>query len=163
AVFVWTWALGSQPVFLTRGSYAVGALVLLGLNVFALACHELGHALATKHVGRRVPAAGFLVYFGIPSVFVDTTDVWMAGRRARPIAWLAARARRRPPTFAALDREGRLVALYGMLSLAWLVIAVNLAYRIYLDRVGGLVTGLWRAGWPQRVLLLAVVAGLAAP
>ena len=39
AVFVWTWALGSQPVFLTRGSYAVGALVLLGLNVFALACH----------------------------------------------------------------------------------------------------------------------------
>ena len=49
----------------------------------ALACHELGHALATKHAGRRVPAAGFLVYFGIPSVFVDTTDVWMAGRRAR--------------------------------------------------------------------------------
>jgi putative peptide zinc metalloprotease protein len=234
AVFVWTWALGSQPVFLTHGSYAVGALVLLGLNVVALGCHELGHALATKHAGRRVPAAGFLVYFGIPSVFVDTTDVWMAGRRARllttaagpatglvlagvaqlvtlaypplapwtfklsfawylnvafnlnpflaldgyyllmdwlevpnlrarSIAWLAARARRRPPKFGALDREGRLVALYGMLSLAWLVIAVNLAYRIYLDRVGGLVTGLWRAGWPQRVLLLAVVAGLAAP
>jgi putative peptide zinc metalloprotease protein len=234
ATFVWTWALGSQPVFLTRGSYAVGALVLLGLNVLALACHELGHALATKHAGRRVPAAGFLVYFGIPSVFVDTTDVWMAGRRARllttaagpatglvlagaaqlvtlaypplapwtfklsfawylnvafnlnpflaldgyyllmdwlevpnlrarAIAWLGARARRRPPKFGALDREGRLVALYGMLSVAWLVIAVNLAYRIWLDRVGGLVTGLWRAGWPQRVLLVAVVAGLAAP
>ncbi len=233
ATFVWTWALGSQPVFLTHGSYAAGALVLLGLNVLALACHELGHALATKHAGRRVPAAGFLVYFGIPSVFVDTTDVWMAGRRARllttaagpatglvlagaaqlvtlaypplapwtfklsfawylnvafnlnpflaldgyyllmdwvevpnlrarAIAWLAARVRRRPPKFGALDREGRLVALYAMLSLVWLVIAVNLAYRIYLDRVGGLLTGLWRAGWPQRVLLLAVVAGLAA-
>src|SRR5256885_8986037 len=50
-----------------------------------------------------------------------------------------------------------------MLSLIWLVIAANIAYRIYVDRVGGLVTGLWRAGGPQRVLLLAVVAGLAAP
>jgi putative peptide zinc metalloprotease protein len=233
-VFGWTWAQGSEPVFLTGGSYATGALVLLGLNVLALACHELGHALATKHAGRRVPAAGFLVYFGIPSVFVDTTDVWMAGRRARllttaagpatgmvlagaaqlvslvfpPVApwafklsfawylnvafnlnpflaldgyyllmdwlelpnlrarataWLAARLRRRPPRFGDLDREGRLVALYGLLSMVWLIIAVNLAYRIYLDRVGGLVTGLWRAGWPQRLLLLGVIVGLAAP
>jgi putative peptide zinc metalloprotease protein len=233
-LFVWTWAQGSEPVFLTGGSYATGALVLLGLNVLALACHELGHALATKHAGRRVPAAGFLVYFGIPSVFVDTTDVWMAGRRARllttaagpatgmvlagaaqlvalayppaapwafklsfawylnvafnlnpflaldgyyllmdwlevpnlrarAMAWLTARLRRRPPRFGELDREGRLVALYGLLSMVWLIIAANLAYRIYLDRVGGLVTGLWRAGWPERLLLVAVVLGLAAP
>src|SRR2546429_8601214 len=83
--------------------------------------------------------------------------------RARAMSWLAARIRRRPQRCGELDREGRLVALYGMLSLIWLVIAVNLAYRIYVDRVGGLVTGLWRAGWPQRLLLLAVVAGLAAP
>ena len=81
--FGWQWWTGEQSVFLTEDSYVTGAAVLLGLNVLALACHELGHALATKHAGRRVPAAGFLVYFGIPSVFVDTTDVWMAGRRAR--------------------------------------------------------------------------------
>jgi putative peptide zinc metalloprotease protein len=232
--FAWTWATGSQSAFLTGGSYAVGAVVLLGLNVLALASHELGHALATKHAGRRVPAAGFLVYFGIPSVFVDTTDAWMAGRRARLVttaagpatglvlagtaqlvgllyppvapwafklsfawylnvafnlnpfialdgyyllmdwlevpnlrarglAWLVARLRRRPPRYADLDREGRLVALYGMLSLIWLVIAANLAYRIYLDRVGGLATGLWNGGWPRRLLLVAVLAGLAAP
>ena len=233
-LFGWTWFLGSQPVFLAHGSYAVGAAVLLGLNVLALACHELGHALATKHAGRRVPTAGFLVYFGIPSVFVDTTDVWMAGRRARllttasgpatglvlagacqlvglldpalapwcfklsfawyvnvafnlnpflaldgyyllmdwievpnlrarGLAWVIARLRRRPPTFATLDREGRLVALYGMLSLVWLVIAANIGYRIYVDRVGGLILGLWHAGWWQRVLVVAVVVGLAAP
>ena len=233
-LFGWTWFLGSQPVFLTHGSYAVGAAVLLGLNVLALACHELGHALATKHAGRRVPAAGFLVYFGIPSVFVDTTDVWMAGRRARllttasgpatglvlagacqivglldpalapwcfklsfawyvnvafnlnpflaldgyyllmdwievpnlrarGLAWVIARLRRRPPAFGTLDREGRLVALYGMLSLVWLVIAANIGYRIYVDRVGGLILGLWHAGWWQRVLVVAVVVGLAAP
>jgi putative peptide zinc metalloprotease protein len=234
AVFGWVWARGQQSVFLTGDSYAYGALVLLGLNVLALACHEFGHALAAKHAGRRVPVAGFLVYFGIPSVFVDTTDVWMAGRRARllttaagpatglvlagaaqlvglaypplapwafklsfawyvnalfnlnpfmaldgyylvmdalevpnlrarGLAWVAARLRRRPPRFGELDREGRLVALYGMLAVVWLVIAANLAYRIYTDRVAGLVIGLWRAGWPARVLLVAVVAGLAAP
>ncbi len=233
-VFVRNWIRADQQIFLTGNSYTTGALVLLGLNVVALACHELGHALATKHAGRRVPAAGFLVYFGIPSVFVDTTDVWMAGRRARlvttaagPItglvlagtaqivgllyppaapwafklsfawylnvlfnlnpflaldgyyllmdalevpnlrarglAWVIARLRRRPPRFGALDREGRLVAAYGMLAMVWLVIAVNLAYRIYTDRVTGLVVGLWNTGWTARVLLVAVVAGLLAP
>jgi putative peptide zinc metalloprotease protein len=233
-VFAWTWWRGDQSVFLTGGSYAAGAAVLLGLNVLALACHELGHALATKHAGRRVPTAGFLVYFGIPSVFVDTTDVWMAGRhrrllttaagpaaglilagtaqivglavpelapwtfklafawylnalfnlnpflaldgyyllmdwlevpnlRARGMAWVVTRLRRRPPRWAQLDREGRLIALYGVLAVLWLVIAGNLAYRIYSDRVSGLITGLWRAGFAGRLLLVAVVVGLAAP
>jgi putative peptide zinc metalloprotease protein len=233
-IFAWTWWRADQSLFLTGGSYAAGAAVLLGLNVLALACHELGHALATRHAGRRVPAAGFLVYFGIPSVFVDTTDVWMADRRARMLAtaagpaaglvlagcsmivgvlvpeaapwtfklafawylnalfnfnpflaldgyyllmdWLEipnlrarglayvmARLRRRPPRWAQLDREGRLVALYGMLAVLWLVIAVNLGWRIWTDRVAGLVTGLWRSGWPARLLLAAVVCGLAAP
>jgi len=82
-LFTATWWRGSQAVFLSHGSYLLGAIVLLLLNVIALAFHELGHALATKHAGREVPSAGLLVYFGIPSVFVDTTDVWMAGRRAR--------------------------------------------------------------------------------
>lgn len=82
-VFAATWWRGSQAVFLSGGSYLLGAVLLLLLNLLALASHELGHALATKHAGREIPAAGLLVYFGIPSVFVDTTDVWMAGRRAR--------------------------------------------------------------------------------
>jgi putative peptide zinc metalloprotease protein len=233
-VFGWIWWRGDQSVFLTGGSYPAGSAVLLGLNVFALACHELAHALATKHAGRRVPAAGFLVYFGIPSVYVDTTDVWMAGRRARMIttaagpatglvlagvaqivglvvpeaapwlfklsfAWylnalfnlnpflaldgyyllmdwleipnlrarglsyVIGRLRRRPPTWVQLDREGRLIALYGTVAVLWLVIAVNLGWRIWTDRVSGLVTGLWRAGWPARLLLAAVICGLTAP
>lgn len=82
-VFLAEWARGAKQVFLVNGSYAAGGLALLGLNAVCLMAHELGHALAAKHAGRRVPAAGILMYFGIPSVFVDTTDVWMAGRRAR--------------------------------------------------------------------------------
>ncbi|HEY7271182.1 MAG TPA: cyclic nucleotide-binding protein [Actinoplanes sp.] len=233
-LFAATWWRGSQAVFLTRGSYLLGAVVLLLLNVLALASHELGHALATKHVGREVPAAGVLVYFGIPSVFVDTTDVWMAGRRARMLAtaagpatglvlagmtqlvglavpafgpvafklafawylnalfnlnpflaldgyyllmdwleipnlrnralsWVSGRLRGRPPRWSALDREGRIIALYGILAVLWIAIAVNLAYRIWADRVAGLTTGLWHNGAWGRLLLLAVLLGLCAP
>ena len=233
-VFVATWWRGSQAVFLTNGSYLLGAVVLVLLNFVALACHELGHALATKHAGREVPAAGLLVYFGIPSVFVDTTDVWMAGRRARilvtaagpltglvlagslqlvglaipalgplafklafawylnslfnlnpllaldgyyllmdwleipnlrarGIAWVTSRLRGRPPAWGGLDIEGKIVALYGVLAVLWLVVAANLAYRIWADRVSGLVTGLWHGGVGGQVLLLLILFGLCAP
>ena len=64
--------------------------------------------------------------------------------RARGLSWVVARLRRRPPAWSALDREGRLVALYGLLAVGWLVIALNIGYRVYVDRVGGLITGLWR-------------------
>src|SRR3954470_1251570 len=59
-----TWWRGTEALFLTNGSYLLGAVILLLLNALALACHEMGHALATKHAGRDVPAAGLLVYFG---------------------------------------------------------------------------------------------------
>jgi putative peptide zinc metalloprotease protein len=233
-IFAATWWRGSQAVFLTNGSYVLGAVVLLLLNVLALASHELGHALATKHAGREVPAAGVLVYFGIPSVFVDTTDVWMAGRRARMLAtaagpatglvlagtmqlvglavpalgplvfklafawylnalfnlnpflaldgyyllmdwleipnlrarglsWVSSRLRGRPPRWSVLDTEGRIIALYGVLAVLWLAIAANLIYRIWADRVAGLVTGLWHNGPGGQLLLVVVILGLCAP
>ncbi len=82
-LFTATWARGSRSLFLTNDSYLLGIVVLVVLNAIVLIVHELSRALATKAAGREVPAAGLLVYFGIPSVFVDTTDAWMAGRRAR--------------------------------------------------------------------------------
>ncbi|MFI5842800.1 cyclic nucleotide-binding protein [Catenuloplanes sp. NPDC051500] len=233
-LFGWSWWRGDQSVFITGGSFLLGSIVLLALNFVALAAHELGHALAAKHVGRRVPAAGFLVYFGIPSVFVDTSDVWMAGRRARlrttlagpaaglvlagsaqivglifpavaPLAfklafawylnalfnmnpllaldgyyllmdWLeipnlrarglafvGGRLRRRPPRWAELDREGRLVALYGTLAVLWMAVAANIFYRVWADRVQGLASGLWHGGFGPRLLLVLIVGGLCAP
>ena len=234
ALFVATWIGGAQSIFLVGDSYLLGALVLLGLNVVALSCHELGHALAAKHAGRRVPAAGILLYFGLPSVFVDTTDVWMASRRdrlraslagpvaaltvagvgqlvalaypglaplafklafvwylntlfnlnpllaldgyyalmdwleipnlrPRAIATLVSWARRRRPRWSELDREGRLVAVYAVLALLWLVVMANLLVRLHRDRVTGVVTGLWQLGWAARLLLVVVAAALVAP
>ncbi|SDT77045.1 cyclic nucleotide-binding protein [Actinoplanes derwentensis] len=233
-LFALTWQRGSRSLFLLGDSYLLGAVVLVSLNVFVLAIHEFGHALAAKRVGREVPAAGVMLYFGLPSVFVDTSDVWMAGRRARlavtaagpatalglaglvqvagfavpsiagitfklaflfylhtffnlspllpldgkyllmdwleipdlrarSLSWLGGRLRRRGPRWRALDREGRLVALYGFLALLWLVGAVGLGYRLWTDRIHGLAVGLWYEGLVSRVLLVVIVLGVVAP
>ncbi|GLY03526.1 cyclic nucleotide-binding protein [Actinoplanes sp. NBRC 101535] len=233
-LFAITWQQGSASLFLVGDSYLLGAIVLVSLNVVVLALHECGHALAAKRVGREVPVAGLMLRFGIPSVFVDTTDVWMAGRRARiavtlagpataaglaglamvtglalpaaqPIAfklaflfylhtffnlspllpldghyllmdwleipdlrarglsWLSGRLRRRGARWRRLDREGRLVALYGVLALLWLVVAAGLGHRLWTDRVHGVVVGLWHQGIASQLLLLVIVAGVVAP
>ena len=233
-LFLATWERGSRSLFLTGDSYLLGAVVLVVLNGIVLVTHELARALATKAAGREVPAAGLLIYFGIPSVFVDTTDVWMAGRRARllvaaagpgsalflgglvqlgglavpalaglafklaflwyvnaffqlspflpldgqyllmdwmeipqvrarGLAWVGGRLRGRSPRWSTLDREGRLIALYGILSVAWLAMAAVLTYRVFDDRISGLAIGLWQAGLLGGLLLLLIVLGLGAP
>lgn len=233
-LFLTTWVRGSRSLFLTGDSYLLGAIVLVVLNAIVLISHEAARGLATKAAGREVPAAGLLVYFGIPSFFVDTTDVWMAGRRARmlvaaagpgsalllaglvqlgglavpalaglafklaflfyvnaffqlspllpldghyllmdwleipqlrgrALAWVGGRLRGRPPRWSALDREGRLVALYGALAMAWLALAAVLTFRVFDDRISGLATGLWHAGLLGGLLLILIVLGLGAP
>ena len=233
-LFVVTWQQGGRALFLVGDSYLLGAATLVLLNVIVLAAHEFGHALAAKRVGREVPAAGLMFHFGIPSVFADTSDVWMAGRRARlavtaagpatalglaglvqiaafavpalaglgfklaflfylhtffnlspllpldgkyllmdwleipdvrarGLSWMAGRLRRRGPRWTALDREGRLVALYGLLGLLWLVSAFGLGYRLWTDRIRGLIVGLWYEGAGGPLLLLVIVLGVVAP
>lgn len=51
--------------------------------------HELAHAVAVKHYGRRVLRGGVMLYYGMPAAFVDTSDIWLAGRRARIVVSLA--------------------------------------------------------------------------
>ncbi len=80
-------------VLALRGTFSVltgggerAALGLAGLYVaqmVALFTHEASHALACKRYKREVRRAGFLVYLGMPSFFVDTTDIWMEPRRPR--------------------------------------------------------------------------------
>ncbi|WP_250027516.1 cyclic nucleotide-binding protein [Paractinoplanes maris] len=233
-LFTVTWSRGSRSLFLTADSYLIGALTLVLLNLVVVGVREYARAMAAKHSGREVPAAGFLVWFGLPSLFVDTSDVWMAGRRARllvsaagplsalllgglaqlaglalppvadlsfklaflcylsafvhlspllpldgqyllmnwlevpqvrnrALAWVSGRLRGQPPRWGTLDREGRLIALYGFLAVCWLVVAVNVAVRLWEDRLSGLATGLWHSGPAGVLLLFAIVLGLAAP
>jgi putative peptide zinc metalloprotease protein len=51
--------------------------------------HELAHAMAVKHFGRRVLSGGVMLYYAMPAAFVDTSDIWRAGRGPRIIVSLA--------------------------------------------------------------------------
>ena len=74
---------GRYSVYRLGGSYAAAALLYAVLTFVAVVIHELGHGCAVVHAGRRVREGGLLIYFGLPSAYVDTTDVWMVPRRAR--------------------------------------------------------------------------------
>lgn len=63
------------------------ALWVALLSSFLL--HELAHAVAVKHFGRRVLSGGVMLYYAMPAAYVDTSDIWRAGRRPRIIVSLA--------------------------------------------------------------------------
>jgi putative peptide zinc metalloprotease protein len=65
-----------------------GLISLYVLQAITLFVHEWAHALATKHYGREVRRGGFVLHFGMPAAFVDTTDIWMEPRRPRiVVSW----------------------------------------------------------------------------
>ncbi len=65
-----------------------GLISLYVLQAITLFIHEWAHALATKHYGREVRRGGFVLHFGMPAAFVDTTDIWMEPRRPRiVVSW----------------------------------------------------------------------------
>ncbi len=69
----------------TLGSRSAPAesLILLGLGFVLTFFHELGHAVAIIHYGRRVKSAGFMIYFGSPAFFVEASDSLMLDRGQR--------------------------------------------------------------------------------
>lgn len=64
-------------------------LALWAALLVSFGLHELAHALAVKHFRRTVLRGGLMIYFGMPAAFVDTSDIWLAGRRARILTSLA--------------------------------------------------------------------------
>jgi putative peptide zinc metalloprotease protein len=106
------WLFFTRPVLLVLGLLTLAGLAAFGwLLLFALpskeafnawallsvvpglvvvtVLHEFGHALATKHFGRRVSGAGIGLYYFFPYAFVGTSDIWMAGRGPRIAVSLA--------------------------------------------------------------------------
>jgi CRP-like cAMP-binding protein len=68
---------------LTGKSLAVGFFVLLAIQYFMILIHELGHALVLVQNGRRLKGAGFLIYFGCPAFYVESSDSLMMEPRKR--------------------------------------------------------------------------------
>lgn len=64
----------------------IAALMLF--NYVTIFFHEVSHGVAVKHYGRFVRKGGALIYYGRLAFFIDTTDIWMASRRARiVVSW----------------------------------------------------------------------------
>jgi CRP-like cAMP-binding protein/Zn-dependent protease len=73
----------SKGLVLAGDSLGLGVLILLGLNYFLTFVHELGHAVVLTHNGRRIKSAGFMIYFGSPAFFVESSDALMMDRGQR--------------------------------------------------------------------------------
>jgi CRP-like cAMP-binding protein/Zn-dependent protease len=64
-------------------------LFLIPAYLFSILIHEAGHAFTTKAFGYEVPRAGIGWYWFGPIAFVDTSDMWLAGRWPRIAVSLA--------------------------------------------------------------------------
>jgi putative peptide zinc metalloprotease protein len=65
-----------------------GFLTFIAANLIVIGIHEMAHGLMTKHVGRELNRGGFLLYWGMPSFFVDTRDCWLASSKQRiAVSW----------------------------------------------------------------------------
>ena len=69
------------------GSHAIVAIIALQIGLLlTVALHQLVHALACVHYGRRVKEVGFIIHHMIvPTFYADVTDLFMASRRARVV------------------------------------------------------------------------------
>ena len=62
---------------------AIATLLLLVMDYVLTFIHELGHAVVLIHYGRKVKSAGFMIYFGSPAFFVESSDGLMLDRGQR--------------------------------------------------------------------------------
>ncbi|MBN2734347.1 MAG: hypothetical protein JXQ82_05795 [Methanomicrobiaceae archaeon] len=69
--------------------YSYGLIVLLISGWIVLFWHEAGHGLACKFFGRKIHKAGMMFYYGMPTFFVDVSDMWMSDRTPRIMVSLA--------------------------------------------------------------------------
>lgn len=130
-IYLEEFARGRYPLLQFGDSYLTAFALFFGFQFITLIIHELGHAMAVKRAGRLVPRGGFMMYYGFPAGFVDTTDIWMAPRRARLITSFAG-----PYTGLVLGGVCALGAFFlpqgtfGALCFAWgLVLLVNTLFN----------------------------------
>jgi putative peptide zinc metalloprotease protein len=81
--------MAQHQLFQTRGSYTLGIVTLAALDVLGIALYQIAQGLTLKRHGCTITAAGLQLYVVVPVVYVETSDVWMAGRRDRMAVSLA--------------------------------------------------------------------------
>ena len=129
----------SDRFSLVSDSPALEGIVLVVLSYLLGVCHEVGHALVLVHRGCRVKSAGFLIYFGSPALFIDSSDGLMLDQRGRIQQSLAG-----PYTELAIAGAASLVAfgfpdaavsetLFRFAVLNYFVVFLNLVPLLELD------------------------------
>ena len=83
AAFISILFQGDYSLFKVQGSVIWGILFLGLANTISIFLHEIGHALTAKSYHRQVRRVGFMIYFGMPTFFVDTSDIWMEPKGPR--------------------------------------------------------------------------------
>jgi CRP-like cAMP-binding protein/Zn-dependent protease len=82
-------ALASGRYQVVVGNATLQTLLMMALGFVLTAAHELGHASTLVHYRRKVLGAGFQLYYGTPTFFIDTSDGLMLGRGPRVLQALA--------------------------------------------------------------------------
>ena len=75
--------VASDRVTLSATSPPLESILLIAFSLTLTAAHELGHALVEIHGGRTINKAGFMIFFGSPTFFVDASDALMMDRPMR--------------------------------------------------------------------------------
>ena len=124
---------------LSGSDAAAASLVLLAMNYLLTFIHELAHASALVHYGRRVKSAGFMIYFGSPAFFIESSDGLMLERGQRivqsaagPYAELVIAGAAAIVAWAIPD-AGIAPILYKFALLNYFVIFLNLVPLLELD------------------------------
>lgn len=87
-LYLFTQILGDARFRFLAQSLGVSVVLLWLAAILPAVLHEFGHALTTKHFGREVYRGGLMLSYGLPSAFVDTSDIWLEDKRARlAAAW----------------------------------------------------------------------------
>jgi CRP-like cAMP-binding protein len=130
---------GTGRFTLSSGSAAAASLLLLLMNYLLTFVHELAHAAGLVHYRRRVKSAGFMIYFGSPAFFIDSSDSLMMDRGARivqsfagPYAELVIAGAASLVAWAFPD-SGIAPLLYKFAALNYFVIFLNLVPLLELD------------------------------
>ena len=75
--------LAEHDLLQTNGSYTLGLLTLALLDIGGVKVYQIAQALTMKRHNIRITSAGLQLYYLLPLMFVETSDVWMADRRSR--------------------------------------------------------------------------------
>lgn len=76
-------ARAGRPMTVGAASPVLAFFVLRVLGFGAVFLHETGHAVVTKHAGRRVGRVGAGFYWGALTFYVDASDTMFCERRTR--------------------------------------------------------------------------------